>query len=81
MNQADEAQVVEEMDRGAALVLIQRQIAAGQLLETAKNCTECGDMIPSARQAAVPGCQHCIRCAEELEQSIRRARGAMVLAI
>ena len=25
-------------------------------------CLECGDVIPAARQAAMPGCQYCIGC-------------------
>jgi phage/conjugal plasmid C-4 type zinc finger TraR family protein len=81
MNAADEAQAIDEMDRGAGLALVQKQIAAGQLLETALNCTECGDMIPSARQAANPGCQYCVRCAEDLEYEARRARGLAKVAL
>jgi RNA polymerase-binding transcription factor DksA len=81
MNAADEAQVIEEMDRDAALQLIQKQISAGKILATAENCGECGEMIPSERQAANPGCQYCVKCAEELDRQARRARGGMVLAL
>lgn len=80
MNAADEAQSIEEADREAGLKLIQRQMKAGVILPTADNCVECGDMIPSARQAANPGCQHCTRCAEELERKARIARGAVAFA-
>jgi|AntDeeMetageno50_2_1112565.scaffolds.fasta_scaffold04810_2 phage/conjugal plasmid C-4 type zinc finger TraR family protein len=39
---------------------------------TADECDECGELIPSARQVALPGCRLCISCAEVFE---RRARG------
>ena len=69
---ADRAQVAEELHQRLSLERIQREIAAGQILETAKNCCNCGAMIPSARQAAVPGTQHCTPCASALETRARQ---------
>ncbi|MCD9491066.1 TraR/DksA family transcriptional regulator [Photobacterium phosphoreum] len=30
--------------------------------QSAAECEECGDIIPTARQLAVPGCQCCVLC-------------------
>lgn len=73
---ADRAQATEELHQRLAMETMQRRIAATQELETADNCCECGGMIPSARQAAVPGTQHCVGCAEKLERAARGYRGA-----
>ncbi len=32
------------------------------------SCEECGAPIPEARQIAVPGCSHCVSCADRLER-------------
>jgi len=37
-------------------------------MESANECIECGDLIPSERQIAVPGCQLCVECAERMER-------------
>jgi RNA polymerase-binding transcription factor DksA len=73
---ADRAQVTEELNQRLAMEALQRRIAATQELETADNCCECDGMIPSARQAAVPGTQHCVGCAEKLEMRARGYRSA-----
>lgn len=36
-------------------------------LESANECIDCGLLIPSARQIAIPGVQHCVECAARLE--------------
>lgn len=36
-------------------------------LESANECAECGELIPSERQIAVPGCQLCVECAAVME--------------
>lgn len=41
---------------------------------SADECIECGELIPSARQIAVPGCQLCITCAEKYEKKGRTVR-------
>lgn len=65
---ADLAADAEQLMRDQALAKVRGDIAAGQVLETADNCCDCGDMIPSARQAAVPGVQRCVHCAEIRER-------------
>ena len=61
---ADRAQQVVEQ-------YMERAMAAAHG-ETANECDECGYLIPSARQVALPGVRHCVECAEMLE---RRAKG------
>jgi RNA polymerase-binding transcription factor DksA len=73
---ADRAQVTEELHQRLVMETMQRRMAASQELETADNCCECGGMIPSARQAAVPGTQHCVTCAGKLEMQARGCRSA-----
>ncbi|EPG4624241.1 TPA: TraR/DksA family transcriptional regulator [Citrobacter koseri] len=34
---------------------------------SAEHCMECGEDIPAPRRAAVPGCQTCASCQEEIE--------------
>lgn len=70
MDLADQAQAVEELDRRLALERHQR----AEILETAENCIDCGAMIPSKRQAAVPGTQYCTGCAEAHEAMERHYR-------
>lgn len=38
-------------------------------IDSADECAECGDLIPSARQIAVPGCQLCTDCATLIERA------------
>lgn len=72
MNAADEAQTVEELDRAAGLRRVQQTIQRAQARPAAAVCRECGDDIPSARQALVPGTRHCTKCAALHEQRSRR---------
>jgi phage/conjugal plasmid C-4 type zinc finger TraR family protein len=48
-------------------------ISVDMTKDSADNCAECGLQIPSARQLAVPGCQYCASCADDLEKRARRA--------
>ncbi|HFK4600246.1 TPA: TraR/DksA family transcriptional regulator [Citrobacter farmeri] len=41
---------------------------------SAERCEECGEDIPEPRRAAVPGCQTCASCQDDLEL-IRKQRG------
>jgi phage/conjugal plasmid C-4 type zinc finger TraR family protein len=51
-----------------AEALAAREEAAAQTPgHSALYCRECGERIPAARRNAVPGCQLCIECQEELE--------------
>lgn len=54
---------IEELQRNNAL-------AAHHLNRnavSAEYCSECGEDIPAPRRAAVPGCQTCASCQQEIE--------------
>jgi phage/conjugal plasmid C-4 type zinc finger TraR family protein len=59
----DTAAEIEELQRNAALSAhrIDRNAVS------AEHCEECGEDIPAPRRAAVPGCQTCASCHEEIE--------------
>lgn len=40
--------------------------------ESAEDCEECGDTIPSARRKAIPGVQQCVGCAGRHELHAKR---------
>jgi phage/conjugal plasmid C-4 type zinc finger TraR family protein len=40
--------------------------------ESLTHCLECGDKIPAARQAILPGVKLCVTCAQQLERNGRR---------
>lgn len=56
----DTAAEIEELQRNAAL-------SAHRNAVSAEHCAECGEDIPDPRRAAVPGCQTCSSCQEEIE--------------
>ena len=37
--------------------------------DSATECADCGEEIPAARRAAVPGCQLCVACQWQQEKS------------
>ena len=59
----DTAAEIEELQRNAALSAhrIDRNAVS------AEHCEECDEDIPAQRRAAVPGCQACASCQEEIE--------------
>ncbi|MEG6507189.1 TraR/DksA family transcriptional regulator [Nitratidesulfovibrio sp. 1201_IL3209] len=69
----DQATAIEEMDRPAAIAR-----AAGRSgwsgpdpvwIDGVACCAECGDAIPQARRAALPGVGVCAACASEGERA------------
>lgn len=72
----DRATEVEELDRAAA-ILRQRQMARAQDNNAGViyDCIDCGEVIPSARLNAVPGCCRCISCAKQNEQLNKLVHG------
>ena len=62
---ADRAQTMIEREHEHA----NRLREVGPELETADNCDACGAMIPSMRQAAVPGTRYCVVCAGRFEMA------------
>ncbi|CAH6636008.1 TraR/DksA family transcriptional regulator [Pseudocitrobacter vendiensis] len=59
----DSAAEIEELQRNFALNKHRR---TGNLV-SAELCEACGEDIPEPRRAAVPGCQTCASCQEEIE--------------
>lgn len=65
---ADAADIATEREfilRQEALARLRS--ARGAQRASLVNCEECGDPIPEARRAAVPGVRLCITCQKELE--------------
>ena len=50
---------------------VQRKLAEQALQPSAKECQECGDEIPEARQKAMLGVEHCVYC-QQLKETGRR---------
>ena len=59
----DTAAEIEELQRNAALSAHRLNRNA----VSAEHCAECDELIPEPRRAAVPGCQTCASCPEEIE--------------
>jgi len=70
MDIIDTAAEIEELQRNAALSAHRMNRKA----VSAEHCAECGEDIPGPRRAAVPGCQTCASCQNDLEL-IRKQRG------
>ena len=69
--------MTDEIDRAAertdelladALAAQRRRAAKGKGPVSAKECMECGDVIPKARRIAVPGVQRCVLCQAAIER-------------
>jgi len=74
MDEADKAQKEVDLQLQLSITNKKRELENALTIPTADECAECGELIPSARQIAVPGCQHCIDCAENFEQKQRRIK-------
>ncbi|WP_409246825.1 TraR/DksA family transcriptional regulator [Enterobacter hormaechei] len=59
----DTAAEIEELQRNADLSAHR----VNRNAVSAENCEECDEPIPEPRRAAVPGCQTCASCQEEIE--------------
>ena len=64
VNEQIEASIAEELERLRA--------RRGPRGESAEDCVECGEPIPEARRAALPGVKLCIDCQQDAR---RRASG------
>lgn len=69
MDQFDRAQELDALYLSQALQMHKKRMAA--VGDTLTHCLECGDEIPAARRAILPGCTHCLGCAAKLEQQRR----------
>lgn len=76
-DEVDRAQQREEEFLSDALAHHQRRRQAAAL-PAAEFCGEhlqdagCGELIPAARRAAVPGCQLCVACKARTERALSR---------
>lgn len=64
----DSAAEIEELQRNFALSNHRR---TGNLV-SAELCAACGEDIPELRRAAVPGCQTCVSCANDIELRLKQ---------
>lgn len=64
---ADEANDRIDADMHARLRARSAERLSELRCESADNCAECGEQIPSGRQLAVPGCALCVECASALD--------------
>jgi phage/conjugal plasmid C-4 type zinc finger TraR family protein len=67
--------MVDEADKAydLAQIVLEQEIAKVRsktlsYKDSADECVECGNLIPSERQLAVPGVQLCIECAKYAER-------------
>ncbi len=65
MDQFDRAQELDARFRQQAL--LQHGGTRGATVSRL-TCIDCEEPIPAARREAVPGCQRCIQCEEEIER-------------
>ena len=68
MDQFDRAQ---ELDAQFLRQALEAQAQGRPKGESRTHCLKCEEKIPEARRLAVPGCRHCIGCAEEIERKGR----------
>ncbi len=71
---AHEGAVQEQIDATVkdAINRAKSQLPAGESLQ---NCAECGNDIPEARRAALPGVRLCVACQELLDREDRPVAG------
>ncbi|WP_298494008.1 DksA/TraR family C4-type zinc finger protein [uncultured Maritimibacter sp.] len=67
VNEQIEASVAEELER-----MRTRRAPVGESL---RECAECGEEIPEARQVALPGVKICIDCQEERDAQFKARPG------
>ena len=67
VNDQIEASISEELER--------MRVRSGPVGESAVDCAECGEPIPEARRAALPGVKLCIDCQEARDGAFRTRPG------
>lgn len=67
VNEQIEASIAEELERLRA--------RSGPTGESAQECVECGEPIPEARRAALPGVKLCIDCQQERDRAFTARPG------
>lgn len=74
MDDADRAQKHIEQELQARIDAARGIVRGDRALDpkdSEDECVECGALIPSARQIALPGVDLCVECAERLEREAR----------
>jgi len=65
MDDLDRAQILEQRQRDEALARMQSRLRTGPAQE---QCSDCGEDIPEARRAALPGVIRCVYCQQIFEK-------------
>ena len=65
MDQFDRASELEQVARDKAIEYHKAKMQCG---ESAKDCCDCGELIPEARRQAVIGVQRCVDCQIIIEE-------------
>jgi len=65
---ADRANDTAQLLLDAALSSKRAEQDANSAKASADECVECGELIPSERQIAIPGVDMCVRCAGKQER-------------
>ncbi|MCU2425780.1 TraR/DksA family transcriptional regulator [Enterobacter hormaechei subsp. hoffmannii] len=68
MDIIDTAAEIEELQRNAALSAHR----VNRNAVSAERCEECDEPIPEPRRAAVPCCQTCVSCANDIELRLKQ---------
>ncbi len=68
MDEADEAQSIEALEREAAIRRVVQRHREPQVVRGGRVCCpDCGEEIPAARLAAVPDAVRCVDCQRDRE--------------
>lgn len=65
MDQFDRASELEQLARDKAIAFHQAKMQCG---DSAKDCCDCGELIPEPRRQAVVGVKRCVDCQGILEE-------------
>ena len=79
-DEAELAEIVERMERDSSVYAIRAEVFQGtaeeaeSLIDPNKECEECGELIPVARQRAKPNAVYCIDCQQWHDEQKERKR-------
>lgn len=70
----DKADIAGDLIDETTAANIAKQTRALEPKNDTPDCLECGEEIPSPRREALPGCEHCIECQQQLDTANRNYR-------
>ena len=79
-DEAEQAEIVERRTRNAEIASSRSRIFQGtpeeaeRLIDPNKECEECGELIPVARQRFNPIVKYCVECQEMFDELARRKK-------